>query len=226
MERSQPYVYILSDQGVPFYVGMGVGDRAYHHVRDSNMSKERETFKARKIRKILREGRDIDYEFIFCETHNEAADIERQLIIQYGRRGIDPYGILTNRAAGGRGGLTMTPEQIEQSAEARRGYWERLSPQKQNEIVDKIRQSKLLSGTWAQATEWMKSDANKNRLRQLNHSRKRMIEQYDDKTLIATYESAKKAAEATKLSQGSISNAANGKQKKAGGFVWKYVSTQ
>jgi uncharacterized protein YdaT len=43
-----------------------------------------------------------------CETREEASDIERDLILQYGRIGIDPNGTLVNMTKGGDGGDTIT----------------------------------------------------------------------------------------------------------------------
>ena len=55
----------------------------------------------------------------------------------------------------------------------------------------------------------------------------RRIGQYDDEmNLIAEYDSATVAAEAVGSNRTSIRNCANGKQKHAGGFVWRYLDQQ
>ena len=53
----------------------------------------------------------------------------------------------------------------------------------------------------------------------------RPVQQYDPRTgaLLATYDSATTAAGATGINKGSISAAAGGKRKGAGGYVWKYA---
>ena len=55
----------------------------------------------------------------------------------------------------------------------------------------------------------------------------RRIGQYDDEmNLIAEYDSATVAAKAVGSNRTSIRNCANGKQKHAGGFVWRYLDQQ
>ena len=55
----------------------------------------------------------------------------------------------------------------------------------------------------------------------------RRIGQYDDEMhLIAEYDSATVAAKAVGSNRTSIRNCANGKQKHAGGFVWRYLDQQ
>lgn len=220
---TESYVYILSDGSVPFYVGMGVGDRAYHHVRLRNSQKERNTFKSRKIRKILAEGRDVEYDIIWCESDEEARQLEADLIVKYGRRGIDNNGILTNRAPGGRGGDIMTPEQRAQSAQKRQGYWNRLPDSRRSEIVDKIRSTKIENGSWRTVTDWMTSDTNKQKLADYNASRKQLIERIDDQQNVVLFSSQREAALASGCSQGAISNVLNGRSSRAGGYKWKRV---
>jgi len=108
-------VYILSDFGIPFYVGKGSSkDRAYSHERYAisnnkdhlgyGLTKDYNPRKTRKIRKILREGRYIEYNIIECDAESAAFDLEISLIKKYGRHGIDKNGILTNIHPGGIGG--------------------------------------------------------------------------------------------------------------------------
>ena len=55
----------------------------------------------------------------------------------------------------------------------------------------------------------------------------RRIGQYDDEMkLIAEYDSATVAAKAVGSNRTSIRNCANGKQKHAGGFIWRYLDQQ
>ena len=55
----------------------------------------------------------------------------------------------------------------------------------------------------------------------------RRIGQYDDDmNLIAEYDSATLAAKAVGSNRTSIRDCANGKQKHAGGFIWRYLDQQ
>jgi hypothetical protein len=108
-------VYILKDQGIAFYVGKGTHEsRAYSHEKYAvsnnvedlgyGLKKDYNPRKTRKIRKLLREGRSVEYELIECKSDDEASDLEVALIKKYGRRNIDKNGILTNIHPGGSGG--------------------------------------------------------------------------------------------------------------------------
>ena len=53
----------------------------------------------------------------------------------------------------------------------------------------------------------------------------KMVSKYSlDGILLESYESVSAAAERNGLSKASISNAANGKQYKAGGYIWKFYT--
>ena len=53
------------------------------------------------------------------------------------------------------------------------------------------------------------------------------VEEYDDDmNLIAEYDSATLAAKAVGSNRTSIRDCANGKQKHAGGFIWRYLDQQ
>ena len=96
-------VYLLLDRGIPFYVGKGSSkDRAYSHEKYAitnnvedlgyGLLKDYNPRKTRKIRKILRENRCIEYNIIECNTESAAFDLEIDLIKKYGRKGIDKNG--------------------------------------------------------------------------------------------------------------------------------------
>lgn len=98
------YVYILErEDGTPFYVGKGTGDRSEHHVREARRYAGINPHKERIIRKMLETGRRpvcrID------SRHEHEADAlarEIALIAQIGRHNLGT-GPLTNLTSGGDG---------------------------------------------------------------------------------------------------------------------------
>ena len=89
------YVYVLSrPDGTPFYVGKGQKTRVHAHEKEAK--RDCQCHKCRVIRKIWREGGEVQKNIVFT-TNDEALayDYERELISQYGRKS------LTNRCDGG-----------------------------------------------------------------------------------------------------------------------------
>lgn len=81
------YVYAyLREDGTPYYIGKGKGKRAYSPSHTVSIPpKDR-----------------IKYLFVGL-TETEAFDKEKELIKEYGRKGVDPNGILRNILEGGAG---------------------------------------------------------------------------------------------------------------------------
>jgi hypothetical protein len=95
------YVYALIDprSDLPFYVGKGSGDRAESHLTDERLMYDRRPNerKMNVIAKIRREGLEPRIEYLAENLDSEAAfELEEHYIWLYGRRGIDPNGVLTN----------------------------------------------------------------------------------------------------------------------------------
>lgn len=92
------YVYQLVDprNNLPFYVGKGCKDRAKTHLWE--IPATRNPKKENKIKKIRSKGLEPIIEYIADSIPDEdfAYEIETQMIRYYGRKGIDPGGILTN----------------------------------------------------------------------------------------------------------------------------------
>lgn len=95
------YTYCLCrPNGVPFYVGLGVGDRVQVHQRKSAALARGRKYSI--IRKILRDGGMIGYDLSFFATRGAAIENERRLIALYGRLD-NGSGALTNLTDGGEG---------------------------------------------------------------------------------------------------------------------------
>ncbi len=107
--------YVLSDLGIPFYVGKGKSiDRAYSHEKFAKsgdiadlgfgLKVDYNPHKTRKIKKILSSGREIEYVFYYFSSEYDAFQYEMELIEKYGRTNISENGTLTNISKGGSGG--------------------------------------------------------------------------------------------------------------------------
>lgn len=136
------YVYLLLDtrklDKPPFYVGKGKDDRAYSHFLNEGIDPHnpRKSYTIQAIRKV-----NLEPEIIFYAsqlTDDRACDIETQLIKQYGRRGIDPGGILTNIAEGGHGGNTgpITTETRKKLSKAKKGTNNASAKLSEEDVID------------------------------------------------------------------------------------------
>jgi NUMOD3 motif len=122
-EYHQCYVYILLDPRdcyVPFYVGRGRGKRAWMHLNTEKRIINR--FKTRVIeciRAVSMEPAVLIWQDNLCLA--EAKEIETELIMRWGRRGIEKDGILTNCIVSGTGGEGHRPDTRERFSQTRRG---------------------------------------------------------------------------------------------------------
>lgn len=98
------YVYILErEDGTPFYVGKGSGDRVRHHVNEAKRHAGINPHKERIIRKMLKAGAEPSYRIdSYHEEEKDAHDREIELIAKIGRHNLGT-GPLTNLTAGGDG---------------------------------------------------------------------------------------------------------------------------
>lgn len=99
------YIYAYYDprSNMPFYIGKGKDDRKYDHLNQKYAKKENRE-KSRIIQEIL----DAGLSPIIIEIENGILDEtlaynrEDFYILQYGRKGYEPHGILTNKTINGK----------------------------------------------------------------------------------------------------------------------------
>lgn len=127
--ENQFYVYAYIDPVTNqyFYIGKGSGNRDTRHLCDSKNVKKQSAYLYfyRKINKIRRE---IDREPIVKRLVEKLSMensylLEEKLIFKYGRKGIEPNGILYNRSLGGRGnrGTKYSKEACAKISKAHKG---------------------------------------------------------------------------------------------------------
>jgi hypothetical protein len=93
------YVYIYKHPitKLPFYVGKGKNSRYMHHMSPCMLSDK--SFKTKTILKIFTNGMLPEIELIYCETEQDAFDLEISLITKYKK--VKDGGSLTNHLDGG-----------------------------------------------------------------------------------------------------------------------------
>lgn len=98
MENFYVYQYVNPITNLPFYIGKGNRSRWRAHLKETkeNTSNYR---KWSVIQGLRKKGLEPIIEKVAVNlSEQEAYDLEEQLIKKYGRIGIDPNGILTNRS--------------------------------------------------------------------------------------------------------------------------------
>ena len=97
------YAYIDPRTNLPFYIGKGKDDRKFDHLNENSSKKEN-----KEKYKIIAELKSLGIAPIIKELEsnisNELLAYNREdfYILSYGRKGIDPNGILTNKTIGGK----------------------------------------------------------------------------------------------------------------------------
>lgn len=230
------YVYLLCDQNVPFYVGMGSGERYLSHERFARgeadlgygLKEDPNPRKTRKIQKVVREGRAVEHRFWYCSGRESAYQLECFLIKHYGRKNLDAGGILTNLHTGGQGGDTWSGRSDESKAKTRQkrsDTWKLKSTEQMKDISIKSRMTKVRNGTTGHSEERKLQLAIQNRA--LAVLQRQRILQFDVVgNFVKEWESQKSASQILGVSQGAIANALNqlrkdGNPKQAGGFIWR-----
>jgi hypothetical protein len=237
------YVYCYAEPGKdhPFYIGKGSGERAYDHLRPSNL--KRRSRMATKLRGMLRDGISAAIEFLHVSlAEPDAFALERVLIAKWGRLDLGS-GCLCNHTDGGEGGSNTSqetrqrlsaaakgrpksPDAIRRSAESRRG--QKRSPEqcKRNSAAQ---QGKTLSAEtrvkMSAARTGLK--ASPETLKKLSDSRRQLKGRGVQSTNPATGEIKSypivRAVAADGFLPGNVCCCCNGKRKTHGGLIWRYV---
>ena len=103
-DRPLYYVYFLVDPGTGqiFYVGKGIGQRVFQHVRQAQKGKVDNSAKYDKIKTCLAESGHVDH-YVFSEHKREddAYEMERYLIEELAQQGLTnmAHGIVTENQA-------------------------------------------------------------------------------------------------------------------------------
>jgi hypothetical protein len=97
------YAYIDPRTDLPFYIGKGKDTRKFDHLNEASSKKEnKEKFK------IIQELGSLNLSPVITELESSienelmAYNREDYYILKYGRKGIEPNGILTNKTIGGK----------------------------------------------------------------------------------------------------------------------------
>lgn len=120
------YAYIDPRNNLPFYIGKGKDDRKFDHLNENSSKKEN-----REKYKIIAELKSLGLSPIIEELESNIVDEfiaynrEDFYILSYGRKGIEPDGILTNKTIGGK----SPPKPVwdyarkEQHSEFNKAFW-------------------------------------------------------------------------------------------------------
>jgi hypothetical protein len=210
------YRHIRTDKNEPFYIGVGLGEderfsRAYSD-KNRNPHWQRIVNKTSYKVEIVIDGL----------TDEEAFAKEIEFIHLYGKR--SEGGTLCNIANGGQGGC-LGEEVNKLRSLALIGH--KLSEETKDKIRNKAKGRKILQDTKHKMSEshkqrktghWLKSNGHHN-------GNAKKVYQYDtNNNFIREWECAAYAVKELKICKSCISAVLAGRQKTAGGFVWKLNS--
>lgn len=220
------YRHIRHDKNEPFYIGIGI-DQKYHRAGERTRRND--------LWKKIVSKTSYDIEIIIDNIDYEYAKVkEIEFIALYGRI-INNTGTLANFSTGGEGGnghivseetrLKMSlaqkgrkksPEQIEKTRKSKIGI---KMPPRTKEHQAKLDASKI-GRPRSEETKKKLSIANIGKI----SPRRRKVGKYDfNWNLIKEYDFILQAAKELGRHHCAISDCANGKQKTAYGFKWKYL---
>lgn len=119
------YAYIDPRTQLPFYIGKGKGERKYDHI-NSSLTRNENPEKCKIINELYSSGLSPIINEIESNIENELIAYNREdfYILKYGRLGIDPNGILTNRSLHGKPPKPIwTEEKKKKHSDFNKLYW-------------------------------------------------------------------------------------------------------
>lgn len=137
----------------PFYVGKGQDNRPSYHIKEAQKSSTNDTnrHKIHTIRKILRDGYNVDIKIVFrTKIEQDALDREIELIALYGRADLG-LGPLTNMTDGGEG----TSGTIRDRSGSNNGMYGKHHKEETVKTISEKRRKRLKDGfTFNHSEEW------------------------------------------------------------------------
>ena len=197
-------------------------NNAIPQSRISKLKTEKNSFKSRKINKILKQNlKPIILKISENIFETDALTLEIKIIKSIGRRNIN-LGPLTNLTDGGEGisGLIRTTEHQEKLRQSQIGR------KVSNETKHKIRLSLLGKkgrNTGNKHTEETKKKISQTKKGTISWNATPIQQLSKDNIVISEWASAHNAAKTLNLSQGNIFMVLNGFRKTCGGYKWKYL---
>lgn len=120
------YAYIDPNTNLPFYIGKGKGSRMYDHLNENSSKKENKE-KWKIISSLTEKGTPPIIKLLEDNIESEALAFNREdyYILKWGRNGIEPNGILTNKTIGGKQPPkpVWTEEKKKQHSDWNKSYW-------------------------------------------------------------------------------------------------------
>ena len=204
----------------PFYVGKGCYKRCLEHINPNRMKCDNNTYKNRKINKIINIGlKPIILKISENIFEVDAFELEKKLILVIGRNDLK-NGPLTNLTNGG-DGVSGHIRSLE--------YRNKISQNNKNREVSNITREKISQSligkpgrnTGNKHSEETKKQISETKKGTLSWNATPVLQLSKDSELIKEWVSATAAAKELGLSQGNIWSVINGNRNKCGGYKWK-----
>jgi len=212
-KKKQCYIYSHHNPTTKeiFYIGIGINDRAYKFSGGRNKDylvyiKQHGT----PIVEIIKENL----------SKKQACLLEIELITKYGRKGIEPNGILLNKSIGGQLanlGNKHTQETREKISKSNLGKSKHSEEQKEKWRLERKGRKNNTN------PNHVKADKGRKKPKGFGSIRERKVLQFDlEGNLIKEWKSFREIFDQTQIRCSSIWANITGKTKQSRGFIWKY----